>query len=447
MHEASRTTTPGRAGSGKHPARPALLLAANCLLTLSGMASLAGCDTKPGQSPWMQDRVKQTPRQAQPDNPQIALDRSVAWLWKQQQPDGSWRSPQYAMLRSGQAYTPFVLHTLLEILPDMRAEPEGAVARAVAFIRSQVNSDGCIGLQDRDISEYPVYATSYAIRCLVKHADPRDRPLIDRMCGWLLQQQMTSRRGFTAGHAAFGGWGFGAPGLASGEHGYMDLAHTRCALQALREAGRLTDAARDDALEFLRTVQRRHDMKAALPTLPDAEGKPQPLLADPDGGFVFSPVIITANKGRGPASDTGGIYASYASATCDGLLALMAAGVKPDDPRMRDALAWLAERRDMSRPEGIPGNDGWDSALFFYHLSVRAGIWRVPVIPPQSDSEAATVLVSSKAQIQTEQVFALLAKHQRGDGSFRNERSPLMKEDCPLLATTLATQALCGCIR
>ena len=50
-----------------------------------------------------------------------------------------------------------------------------------------------------------------------------------------------------------------------------------------------------------------------------------------DGGFYFSPIVLRANKGR---LDTNGeipFWQSYATATCEGLLALTAAGVARED--------------------------------------------------------------------------------------------------------------------
>src|SRR6478672_238308 len=54
-----------------------------------------------------------------------------------------------------------------------------------------------------------------------------------------------------------------------------------------------------------------------------------------DGGFYFSPIVLTANKGREERDKRGMYYyRSYATATCDGLLALLACGVPRSDERV-----------------------------------------------------------------------------------------------------------------
>src|SRR5262245_52478702 len=73
--------------------------------------------------------------------------RAGDWLWSQQQRDGSWRSANYAVLRSGQALTPFVLATLLAAGAVPR-EHEADAERARAFVRRSIGDDGAIGYAD-----------------------------------------------------------------------------------------------------------------------------------------------------------------------------------------------------------------------------------------------------------------------------------------------------------
>jgi hypothetical protein len=324
------------------------------------------------------------------------LARTAAWLWQQQQADGSWRSERYAVLRSGQAMTPLVLFTLLGVPPELCARPPGGVERALEFVRARVDADGAIGYGDPDLLEYPVYSTAYAVRALVRAGVASDRELVARMAGWLAKMQYDAGEGFTEDDAVFGGFGFGARGLGPRAPGHMDLSHTRRALDALR------DAEWGDAQVFARA--RR--FLGVVQNLPDG-----------DGGFFFSPAIPAANKGRG----SGGRYRSYATATCDGLLALLAAGAARNDAAVVAAARWLADHPDLDRPAGIPREhpEPWGEALFFYHLAVRA--------------EACGT-----------DVAVVLARLQRADGSFANDVCALMKEDDPLLASALAAIALTG---
>lgn len=319
-----------------------------------------------------------------------ADQRAVRWLCAQQQPDGGWHSEHYAVLRSGQALTPFVLHALLA---HGGAPPE-VLARGLACVRRSIAADGSIGYADRDVLEYPVYATALAILVLQRVGAAEDAPRIAAMAEWLAAQQLGEARGFAPGEPAYGAFGFGAQGLPPGVPGHVDLVHTRFALQALAVAGRLDDAVRERAFAQLRTLQNA------------------------DGGFAYSSVVAAANKaGR----DDDGRFRSYATATADGVLALRALGVGDDDARLVAANAWLARHASAYRIGGI--GDGaaapWHEALCFYHAMVLAEAW------PAARRELTVVL----------------GGRQQPDGRFASQLTSAMKEDDPLLATALAVRA------
>ncbi len=308
--------------------------------------------------------------------------------------------------------------------------PADGVERALGFLRAKVNDEGALGLAEPDLLEYPIYATAYALRCLVRTAEERDEVLRQRMKAYLLAQQFAPSCGFEAQALVYGAWGFGGK-RSPGAPGHVDLAHTRRVLQALREAGVTDSEVYDRAQAFLRLLQRHPREERPQPsTTPGPGGKGGK--APYDGGFYFSPVVLAANKGREEPGRDGepATFRSYATATCDGLLALRAAGVPRDDERVTAALRWLEEHPRWESPEGIPAEhpEPWGDALRFYHLAVRSeayaemggpGDWR-------------------------EKVDRVLAPLQRPDGSYVNTASHLMKEDDPLLATTLAVLAMLG---
>lgn len=337
------------------------------------------------------------------DDGDRALREAADWLWSRQRDDGSWRSERYAVLRSGQALTPFVLLALLRVPGDVAAPPAGGVERALAFLRRSVDEDGALGYADPDVLEYPVYATAAALRCLVLAGEAADRPVIDAMAGWLAARQRTEANGFPVSAVAHGGFPFGERELAPGDPGHVDLSHTRRALEALAAAGRLDDGVRAAARRFL----SRH--------------------AHPSGGFRSSLVVPGANKGR---LDDDGRPGAYATATCDGLLALLAAGAPPEEDGVAAARDWLARRRHLTWPEGIPGGSPWGDALLFFHLAARAEAFAAFGMDPASG----------------ERIVELLRARQDADGSFTNRDSPLQKEDEPLLATAHAVTAL-ACAR
>lgn len=412
--------TTSRLATYSAPAR--CLGAATAVLWLSAWLAMlltsGACPPAVGGEPMVANKSATSPLVSRTSAVEPVLRQAVDYLWRQQSSDGGWHSETYALMRSGQALTPFVLAALLDAGADAR---DPRVEKALEFVRRHTSADGALGLADSDILEYPVYSTSYALYCLVRAGGTRDATLIARMAIWLSQMQFHEGAGYAHEQPVFGGWGFGGP-RSPDKPGHMDLAHTRRALQALAAAGRLESPARRDALVFLQRMQRLPSTAAGPHSaIAGATG-----LAPPDGGFYFSPVVLAANKGQ-DSHDPSTVSRSYATATCDGALALLAAGCNLDDKRVAAARTWLIEHPRWDSCEGIPiAGNPWGRAVFFYHLAVRAeasarlnltGHWR---------HEAAR----------------LLAAEQRPDGGFCNRQSSLMKEDDPLLATALATIAL-----
>ncbi|CAG0962646.1 hypothetical protein PLCT2_00846 [Planctomycetaceae bacterium] len=361
-----------------------------------------------------------------------ALSRACRFLWGKQANDGGWHSEAYGLMRSGQSLTPYVLYALLKTPAEFRQEPQGATDRALAFIRSNVNAEGALGLADKVVMDYPTHATAFGMRCLVRAGHDQDRALIARMCDWLARHQFTAPLGFDPAHVAYGGFGFGGRGISPERIGVMDVVHTRNALQALQEAGRASDEICQAAQLFLRMVQRHPEDKRVQPAVP---GEPEGVQANTyDGGFYFSPAFLAMNKGLYESARDGraAYFRSYATATSDGLLALLAAGVPRDDSRVQDALRWLLDRPEYETTAGLPPDapTPWGEAMFHYHLATRA--------------EALAALRAPGEW--REKTRGVLKPRQREDGSFRNENTPLMKEDDPILCTAFAIVALSSCV-
>ena len=177
--------------------------------------------------------------------------------------------------------------------------------------------------------------------------------------------------------------------------GHVDLSMTRFVLEALRASG--LDGS-DPAMARARVFLERSQ--------------------NPDGGFFFSPVMPALNK----AGQSAAGFASYGTATADGVLALRASGVPDSDDRIARAIAWLDRHH---QPDGVPGFDSgfndverpqasWRSGLRFYYAAAIARV------RPQ---------------------LRVRLPEQADDGSFRNANGRV-KEDDPLIATTFAIQMI-----
>ena len=327
--------------------------------------------------------------------------RAAQYLWAQQAADGGFHSTTYGLLRSGQSLTPFVLGALLRVPDDTTPAPVEAVDRAVAFIRKHTSIDGTVGVTGGD-ADYPNYATALAIDALVA-AQGRLPAVAQRaeagswtadiapMVAQLRAQQFCEVNGWTPEHPAYGGWGMGGAIRRPPNAGHVDLSMTRFVLEALRASGvDGSDPAMARARVFLERSQNH------------------------DGGFFFSPVTAALNKaGQGAEG-----FASYGTTTADGVLALRASGVPDSDDRIARGIAWLDRNHQSDR---VPGFDEGES--------------------PQASWAAGLRVYYAAAIARVRPQLRVQLPEQAADGSFRNANGRV-KEDDPLIATTLAIQTI-----
>jgi len=358
--------------------------------------------------------VQCSPQRSGGDERTSILTQACQFLWERQGGDGGWHSQVQGQLRSGEALTPYILFTLMSVPDSLYSLPTKQVERGVKFIRDHVNAEGALGFSDPDVVEYPNYSTAYALRTLVLFGSEQDSTLIGRMTDYLAHQQFVERRGIQPDDPAYGSWGFGELNLKRGIVGHVDLSHTRRVLQALRDAGYTDESAFTKAKAFLHLTQNQPERSKLL-------------TSRYDGGFHFSSVVLNSNK-AGYEQDSVLVFRSYATTTCDGLLALLAAGYSHTEKEVQDAISWLQAHPVLEYPEGIPEDDPgqWRKVLFFYHLSVRAEVYRTLRWEGEWRKE----------------MTKLFAARQRDDGSFSNPFGGQNKEDDPLLATTFVVGAL-----
>lgn len=332
--------------------------------------------------------------------------RAAAYLWSAQSPDGGWHSNTHGIMRDGLALSPYVLHTLLQVPDRIYSPPQDQVIRAMNFIRNSARSTLLEG-EEPLVLDYPTYASAYQLMCLsamhsTRFASLNDRQLMDTLTGYLLAGQFVEHRGIAPDHGAYGGWGFGETNLNYGEIGHVDLSHTRRAVEALANVLPQDHPVFVQAQKYLSNVQ------------------------NPDGGFFSS--LVTPDVNKSARNEQG--WHSYATATCDGLLALMACSVSISDFRAKGASAWLQAYPDIPEPAGIPSDDPdqWQKVMRYYHCAARA------------QAMQKTEIVNNSVQAE---ISNFLNNTQRPDGSFSNPYGSPNKEDDPLLCTALALRSFC----
>ena len=399
--------------------------------------------------------------QSQDERLEKAMHKSITWMWAQQSEDGGWHSQTHAVLKDGKALTPYILYYLLLIPEDKFERPKGAVEKSVEFIRREIRESMTMSHDSVITLNYPNYSAAYALRvlCLLQ----QDTALQHIIADHLLKEQFVEHRGITPDNVAYGGWGYGEPDLPYGEHGHVDISHTRRITEALNEYAHTQDSflygrvqhdptkmnvSQDSHLhrspkplngnEIAFKVRRRLTFSQSVtlflqgvqrsPTdLRLYEGCTSRKELPYDGGFVSSIATLGTNKCE-PVfiKDAGYHYPSYATATCDGLLTLHALDMT-DSTAYKDAVQWLVKNQNMNTIDGLSSHDPeqWYQVMHYYHFAVRAEAMTAASIEgPWSD-----------------QLTKLLIKEQQPDGYYVNPLGGVNKEDDPLMATIFAVQA------
>jgi hypothetical protein len=350
-------------------------------------------------------------KSASMDEARRSLERALAWLAEQQHQDGGWHSQTYGARRQGAAVTSLVLYAASHAPENARDARREAWPRGFEFLKPGMARAGFVANADGS-ADYPTYAT--AMLLVAAKRMNRDMPAAERekLLAFLLRAQLTAERGFAADHPHRGGWDFvgvSGDGVTPGSN----VSVTSYVLEAIAASdGEQAAAARNVARGWLLRCRN----------------------GGGDGGFFFSPDPLSESNKAEWEDEKQTRPRSYGSATCDGLLGLVYCGAKPDDAAVTAAAAWLARHAGV---KSVPGFDdasptaAWDKSLRFYYLASLAK--SLPYLPEYV------------ARNRRHAVFDELVASQRKDGSWRND-SDRMREDDPLIATSLAVVALGTCL-
>jgi hypothetical protein len=350
------------------------------------------------------------------------IQQIADFFWQAQASDGAWHSQTHGLLKGGQAYTPFIIHILAQVPDSIYPLPSSKMAQALQFIRqkmqTQLTNDNALVL------EYPVYSAAYSLQVLAKYGSPKDSLLIQKIAQYLINQQFSENRNIPLSHPAYGAWGFGETRLAAGEAGHVDLSVTRRVLEALHLTKNLPASVKAKAEYFLYYMQKNPQDRRWQPQVDTLQEKAKSRFFD--GGFYYSPVVLGANKAKflSQSSSYQTYFRSYATATCDGLLAWYALTQNTDNEVVKAARAWLLKNDNFNFPAGISPNDPeqWHQTMVLYHLAVRAEVYKKLKIKGDWQAKMAKIL----------------QKYRQKDGSFLNPAGARNKENDPLLGSALA---------
>jgi hypothetical protein len=357
---------------------------------------------------------------------EIVTARGCRFLCEQQSADGAWRSQQYGAFRQGDALTPLVVCALQESL-QRDAVLQNAIARGVAWLRALANERINNGEPWRKLA-YPLFSAAFATQVFATAQDDTT------MRFWLTivkALRIRASLGWPRSSPVNGAWGDAVEppqALAGGSGGTAqtpdmiapNISATLLALDALTAAAEKSTAP--GALPFIQRCQNFSETSASL---------------FDDGGFFYAMDDAVRNKAGIAGIDDSGRerYRSYGSATCDGILALRAAGSRSDDPRCVAALRWLAREMHDAVNAGNWPVERQDAreALVYYHAQALARVLAF--------ADAAGAVDRMWINAQRDALRSTLEKRQRPDGSWSGAQ-PDSCEDDPIVATSFALRAL-----
>lgn len=330
------------------------------------------------------------------------MKSGLKFLEQQQNEKGYWSGPEMPGL-SGLVVQAF-------LLAPKAAQPEGskAVEKGLDFIRSSAKPDG--GIYNRGMANYN---TSIALATLLHADQAKDTAMIEAARKFLIGGQKKDDKK----PSNDGGYGYD-PG--SGGQGRPDLDNTVFAVEALamyrdkhqaEEQVGQPDLDWKAAIDFVSRCQNLKDTNSAAWASDAPEEK---------GGFTYTP--------DGSQEGTH----SYGTMSYAGLLSLVHAKVKADDPRVKAVIEWLSKRYSVEENPGM-GTQG----LYYYYFVMSKTLKAAGIDELDAGGK--------KANWREELAVKLIAL-QKKDGSWANENGRWREND-PVLATgytVIALGMLCG---
>lgn len=340
-----------------------------------------------------------------------SVARGIAFLQTRQNPDGTWSDTGMPALTAlpVRAIAGDPNRKAGEPLPD-------SAKKAVDWLLKTQKEDG--GFYERGLGSYN---TAIVMMALLAANDPAHHDALLKARKYLVAQQHDFDVPGQEDNPLDGGLGYGSRPIP-------DLSNTVIALEALAKTKKLFEDRGDEQAADL-------DWDAALTfisrsqNLPGKNDQPwaQAPAAEDHGGFIYSPTESKAGEVALPGGAKG--QRSYGSMSYAGLLSMIYADVKADDPRVIAVRDWLS--RNFTVKENP--NMGAQGLFYYYHTMSKA---LVAANVQTLEKEGANP-IDWRAELAV-RLFDL----QKEDGSWVNEGSKRWMEDNTVLVTAYSLLAL-----
>jgi squalene-hopene/tetraprenyl-beta-curcumene cyclase len=352
---------------------------------------------------------------------QKEVDRSYAiakeFLKKHQNPDGSWSAPDFPAL------TGLVLYAFLKSPQYIHLSKKPQfIQKGIDFILANAKENGAIYKE-----KLPNYNTAICIMALAAANDPQLHPYILKGRRYLFSLQDDKGAKGVADSPYDGGIGYGTKD-------HPDLSNTYISLESIK----LTEFIESDqhlkAFEDLKNLQQTTlDWKAALTFIQRCQNLPSHndqtwASDDPQnkGGFVYYPG--SSKAGEETLADGRVALRSYGSMSYAGLLSLIYADLRKDDPRITAAYDWIKRNYTLDENPGM----GHQGLYYYYHTMAKA----------LTAMDEDYLITSDGKRIDWRHALTVkLIELQRGEGYWVNDSGRWWEND-PILVTAYALIAL-----
>ena len=360
---------------------------------------------------------------------QSSISKGLDWLMEQQAADGGWHSKTYGQLKDGASVTALALYAASFCPEELREKHDAAMKRGFSFLDRGLVKTGTVASPDGSL-DFPTYAAALLLSTVNRLGLADHHPGVK----YLMDAQVLENRGFQSNSPSYGGWDFLGPKDAYGITTGTNISVTRYVLEALAEQyGRNQKGLSPKAAEALEYSICGPGQAYVL------------RCQQSDGGFTFTSEPASLSNKAAYSDQDLKKPRSYGTATCDGILALIAclkAKTAPqsltalsaaNDAHISRALAWIAKRPGLEVVpgfEGLRAEDGWDRGLRYYYYAALSRV--LPHLPISEREPRQRALAQHVVALQNE------------NGHWVNE-SDRMRENDPLIATGLAVIALGNC--